>query len=70
MVGTIEVMVADDNLLVLSRHHGRQNILCVFNLGFENAEYVLGDEYEIIALTNGANRENLPPLGAYWARAK
>ncbi|KAF0116048.1 MAG: alpha-glucosidase [Hyphomonadaceae bacterium] len=70
MIGTIEVVAADDNLLALRRQHGRQEILCVFNLGFEIADYALGEEYEIIALTNGATQEKLPPLGAYWARLK
>lgn len=70
MLGTIEVVRADDNVLVIRRVYGRETVLCVFNLGFETSEFALGDEYEIIAATNGATHQSLPPLGAYWARLR
>jgi alpha-glucosidase len=69
-LGDIEVLHADESLLVLRRSYEQQEVHCVFNLGFANVSYELSDDYEIFAATNGANRKDLPTLGAYWARLK
>lgn len=67
-LGDIEIIETEGELLAFKRHHEGQELLCVFNLGFEAINWQPLAEYAIICAVNEAELNSIPPMGGYWAK--
>ncbi len=73
--GDIDFLAADDDVLVFTRRHGNEEIVCAFNLGPRNASLSLGEDVALTGLGGhgfaavaSGGRISLGPYGAWFGR--
>lgn len=68
--GALDLLLADDRLLIFRRQSGGQSLLCAFNLSPEMADWPANvtAEGEILAAVNDATLQRLPPFAALLVR--
>ena len=75
MKGDMEFLAADDDVLVFTREHGNEQIVCAFNLGSRNASLDLGADVALAPVdghgftsTTEGSKIKLGPYGAWFGR--
>jgi len=66
--GAMRFHDAPEPLLTFERGEGRDAVLCVFNLGFENAAWRLPEGWRVAEMLNTPDAGDLPPLSCVLAQ--
>jgi alpha-glucosidase len=67
-LGSIGIIPSPDPVLAFERSHGDSTLLCVFNMSASAAAWSPSGRWSILAGTQGAQLDGLPPFGCYIAQ--